>query len=125
MKKLTLGLMVVGTLFILMPSAFALNCTLYQGEQQNLCNSINPLPISESDKISLMQPDVYNSVNDSQGTINLSMDLSQNQQVDLNQVYEQNITLAVEIGAFIAVNYFIFSFLTKPSKFRRWLTADS
>ena len=122
---MTLGLVVVGTLFILMPSALALNCTLYYGQDHDLCTTINPLPISESEKISLMQPDVYGQASQSQGAINLNLDLSNNQQVDFNQVYKQNIALAVEIGVFIAVNYFIFSFLTKPSKFMRWLTADS
>ena len=53
------ALLTVAVFFFALPSVFALNCTLYQGENNDLCGILNPLDISESQKQTLMQENIY------------------------------------------------------------------
>jgi|SRR3989338_3105674 len=111
-------------LIILLPLANSLNCTKYQGDYNDLCNNINPLELSEGDKLSLMQSNVYGNIEPSEGRVNLQLQGSPDS-ITLDDIYQSKISLLVGIGTFIFVNYVIFSILTKSDFIRKWLIADS
>jgi len=125
MKNLKLGLaVIVITLFYLqIPPVHALNCTSYDDEQRELCNSVDSLDLSNKDKLVLMQSDAYDSFTSEQEPINLSLNVSSQEIKSTEQIYEENISIVVKILTFLALNYSIFSFLTKPQRVIRWLTA--
>lgn len=124
MKGMTLGLAgIVLTLFL--PPAHALNCTIYYGDYRSLCTVVNPLPIDESYKFSLMQPNLYGSIDASQESINLNLNEQNEAPITLESIYEDKIIVIGKFFAFILANYGIFSILTKSSIVRRWLTAVS
>jgi len=108
---------------IFLPSVYALNCTLFTSSKNDLCNNINPLELNENDKFSLMQDNIYGSINEEQEPINITLNL-QNQEVKTTkQLYEENVSMLVKLCLFIFVNYSVFSFLTKSSKIIKWLNA--
>ena len=108
---------------LILPSACALNCTIYKGDYRTLCRQINNLSVDEDYKRSLMGSDIYN-VKDTQTSVNLQVP-GQASQETLESVYEDKIVMAVKIIAFIFVNYVFFSILTRSSFIRKWLAADS
>ena len=55
----SLFLLAVALIIIELPPAFSLNCTIYEGEQHELCGIVNPLELSDSEKESLMHPSIY------------------------------------------------------------------
>lgn len=118
------GIITAVVIIMLLPPTFALNCTLYHGDKHDLCNEIDPLDIAESEKERAMDDDLWQ-VTQSDEPINLQINIPSEEVETLNQVYEENIALAVKIALFLLFNYALFSFLTKPNKIRRWLTADS
>lgn len=120
MKNPKLSVIVAWAL-LLLPSALALNCTLYYGNNRNLCNAINPLSISESDKLALMKPNVYGQIPQSTAEENLSLNLGAQNQISFSQIYEQNIYIAVRMVLLVFGIYSVFSIMTKHS---RWLPAD-
>lgn len=125
MEKITLGLAVVITLFyISIPPAHALNCTEYNREQRDLCNSVDSLDLSDDDKILLIQQGDYNLTYEPE-QINLKLNIPAQEIQTTEQIYEENIALLVKIITFVVTNYTIFSFLTKPQILLRWLTAVS
>lgn len=125
MKKITLGLAVVITLFyISIPPAHALNCTEYNHEQRDLCNSVDSLDLTDDDKILLMHPSDYNLTYEPE-QVNLKLNIPAEETQTTEQIYEENIALLVKIITFVVTNYTIFSLLTKPSLLLRWLTAVS
>lgn len=124
MKSTKLGLAVIAlTLFL--PPARALNCTIYSGDYNSLCNTINPLPIGENDKFSLMQSNLYGNIETSQESINLNLNEQNEAPISLESIYEDKIIIIGKFFAFILTNYGIFSILTKSSIVRKWLTAVS
>ena len=105
-----------------LPSVSALNCTLFQGDERELCGHINPLEISEDEKTSLMRNNVYGTIENRNGEVNLDLNL-ENTEVNLNEVYEKKIVTISKFILFFFVNYFAFS-LTKSSLLLKWLNVD-
>jgi hypothetical protein len=70
-----------------------------------------------------MQSDAYSNFAYEQEPINLSLNVSAQEIKSTEQIYEENISIVVKILTFIALNYSIFSFLTKPQRVIRWLSA--
>lgn len=119
MRKLFLALI----LAVALPLVSALNCTNYQKDQYQLCNSIQNLPLPEDQKISLMQPDALGYINDNEKPISLSLN-GENDKITLEEIYRDKISFIVKLSLFILINYVIYSFLTKYSKIIKWLSAD-
>jgi hypothetical protein len=108
---------------LILPSAYALNCTIYSGDSYSLCSEINSLSADEDYKESLMDSNIYH-FEESQSSVNLKLP-DQSSQATFESIYENKIVTVVKIIAFIFVNYAFFSILTKSSFIRKWLTADS
>lgn len=123
--KAKLLMLVVASALLILPSAYALNCTIYEGSKKEICVNVDPLDISEGDKEALLEGNVYGSINEEQIPINLRISPNAQETKTTEQIFDENIATLVRIGVFIFVNYAIFSVLTKPSKIRRWLSADS
>lgn len=123
--KAKLLMLVVASALLILPSAYALNCTIYEGSKKEICVNVDPLDISEGDKEALLEGNVYGSINEEQTPINLEIHTDARETKTTEQIFDENIAILVRIGVFIFVNYAIFSVLTKPSKIRRWLSADS
>jgi len=126
-KGTKIGLMVVLIIFLYyLPSAHALNCTKFTGDERSLCGTINPLPVTESYKRQLMRSDLYNTnVIVSNEPINLSLNLDEQEQTTLNKVYDENIIIIGSLLTFIFVNYSILSILTKSFNIIKWLVVVS
>ncbi len=118
-------LLVVVSLILILPSALALNCTKYDGDKHELCNNIDPLDISESDKRSLMEDGVYGPINPSNPSVNLELNLTNNSPITLEMIYEEKIVFITKFLLFLLFNYLLFSMITKSKFIRKWLTADS
>ena len=123
MKKAVL--LAVVWAFMMLPPAFALNCTLYEGEQNELCGVVNPLDISEGDKEALMQPSIYGLTEPDNSPIVLNLNLPEESPVTLNSIYENNISRAWNILLFTLVHYVAFSVATRSSLILKWLRVDS
>ena len=113
--------LVIGVL----PPAFALNCTLYEGDQHDLCGAIDPLEISDGEKESLMQADIYTYTEFSNEPIELALHPSEEQAQTFDNLYEQNIQRAFQILLFILVHYCAYSYATRSSSILQWLRVDS
>jgi len=118
-------LLVVVSLILILPSALALNCTKYEGDKHELCNNIDPLDISESDKRALMGDGVYGPINPSNPSVNLELNLTNNSPITLEMIYEEKIVFITKFLLFLLFNYLLFSMITKSKFIRKWLTADS
>lgn len=121
MKERIIWLVAASALLIL-PSASALNCTIYKGDYRSLCSELNSLSIDEDYRESLMNSDLYD-FKDSHAEVNLQVP-SQQSQITFNSIYDDKISILVRLGMVIFVNYAFFSILTKSSFVRKWLTAD-
>lgn len=122
MKKTILLMVVLTSLFL--PSALALNCTHYDGDHRDLCNSVNPLDISDSDKLSLMQDGLYGQINPRDPSVNLQLEATNEPVITLKTVYDDKIVFIGRFVIFILFNYCLFSILTKSTFIRKWLIAD-
>ena len=121
----TLFLLAVALIITELPPAFALNCTLYEGEQNELCGVVNPLELSDSEKESLMQPSIYGNIDPDTSPIVLNLNMPQEQALTLDRVYEENVVRAWQILLFTFVHYFAYSVATKSSTLMQWLRVDS
>lgn len=117
------ALLLVAVLIWALPPALALNCTLFSGEAHTLCTVVDPLPLEEDYKWNLMRSDLYGSVEVNNAPVNLHVPLNE-AEVTLNQIYEENISFGAKFALFLFFNYAFFSYLTKSSIMRKWLTAD-
>jgi len=113
-------LVAIFILLLVIPSALALNCTKYKGDYRKLCGIVNPLPLSESYKKSLMKEDLFQT-SASDKIDNLYIDLEDQEEITFNQIYEEKISLVLKILLFILFNYALFKFLTKYDKVKKWL----
>ena len=109
---------------VTLPPAFALNCTLYEGEHGELCGVIDPLPLSEEDKTSLLYDGIYGTIDTTQEPVALNLNLPSSEQITLNDVYESNIVRAWNILLFILVHYVAYAITTRSSFFSQWLNVD-
>jgi len=89
----TLFLLAVALIIAELPPAFALNCTLYEGEQNELCGVVNPLELSDSEKESLMQPSIYGNIEPDNSPIVLNLNMPDEQLLTLDSVYEEKLAL--------------------------------
>ena len=112
-KKL---LLVAILLLLVLPSALALNCTKYRGDSRDLCNNINPLDISESEKRALMQSNVYGSINPQNNSVDLHLNLKNESAITLGGIYESKILIIIKFVLFILFLYIFYRILIK-SKF--------
>jgi hypothetical protein len=110
---------------IVLPSAHALNCTKFKGDNRELCNAINPLELSEKDKKALMQSNIYGTINVKEEPINLNLNLEEQTPITLEQVYEDKIVTIGRFIVFLLLNYSIFSILTKSFNILKWLNVAS
>ncbi len=110
---------------IMLPPALALNCTLYEGARGELCGVVNPLSLNEDEKTSLMQDNVYGSMDTTQIPITLNLSLPNTEQVMLNDVYERNIEPPRKTLPFLAVHYGAYSLTTRSSILIQWLNVGS
>lgn len=116
--------LVVISLIMILPSALALNCTEYHGDKRELCNNIDPLEISESDKLSLMADSIYGSINPPDPSINLSLNKTNETPITLETIYNKKV---VFLGRFAILFFFVYStysIVTKSSFMRKWLNVD-
>lgn len=126
MKGITLGLAIafaLSLIFTLSP-VHALNCTEYHGDRRDLCNAVDPLELSERDKLSLMEDNVYGQIDNSEQSISLNLE-NQEQPVTLNQIYHEKIIPIGQLVIFFLVNYSILSIVTKSFNILKWLTVVS
>lgn len=120
------ALLAVVAFFLTLPSALALNCTVYEGEHQELCGIINPLEISENEKETLMQTNVFGDTKVYQDEpIQLNLNLSGEEQRTLDDIYEHNIVRVFHILLFIGVHYVAYAVTTRSSFFLQWVNVDS
>lgn len=117
----------LATVFVLMmlSPALALNCTLYEGEEHELCGIVNPLDLNDNEKEALMQPSLYGDAEPTNKPIVLSLNFQEETSVTLNSIYENNITRAWQIMLFTLVHYVTYSVATKSSILLKWLRVDS
>lgn len=108
-----------------LPPALALNCTLYEGEQQEICGVIEPLELNDDEKEALMQPSIYGESEQSSEPIVLSLNLPNEQPIILDALYEQNVERAWQILLITFIHYFAYSFATKSSTIIQWLRVGS
>lgn len=118
-------LLMAVSLILILPSVLALNCTLYYGSKRDLCNNINPLTISESNKLSLMRDNAYGTFNPPNPSVNLVLNTNNDSPITFETIYEEKIVFIGKFLLFLLFNYMIYSILTKSSLVRKWLTADS
>lgn len=111
--------------FVMLPPALALNCTLYESEEYELCGVVNPLDLSEDEKEALMQPSIYGESEPDSESIVLTLNLSQESALTLNDIYEQNIARAWQIMLFTFVHYLAYALATRSSLIHKWLRVDS
>ena len=108
-----------------LPPAFALNCTLYESDQHELCSVIDPLDVSDTEKESLMQPNIYTYTEFNIEPIELTVSPSEEQVQTFDTIYEQNIQKAFQILLFTLVHYCAYSYATRSSSIIQWLRVDS
>jgi len=120
----SLFLLAVALIIIELPPAFSLNCTIYEGEQHELCGIVNPLELSDAEKESLMQPSIYGESEQRNDPIVLNLNLPEST-LTLDSIYNDNVVRAWQILLFTFVHYIAFSVATKSSIILQWLRVDS
>ena len=111
-------------ILLVLPSVLALNCTRFSNDHRDLCNIVNPLTISENDRRTLMQDNLYGQINTNNNQVNLQLQQSDEPQITLKTIYEEKIVFIGRLLIFILFNYFLFSFITKLDFVRKWLIVD-
>lgn len=114
----------VVSLILVLPSALALNCTKYYGDNQDLCNNINPLDLSESNKLSLMEDNVYGDINSPNPSVNLQLNQNSEEPITFETIYEEKIVFIGRFSIFLIFIYSTYSILTKSRFIRKWLVVD-
>ena len=110
-------------IFLIMPLVSSLNCTLFYGNNYQLCGIIEPLSLSEGEKQVLMQEDIYH-ITSSDNSVNLQLEQKNEEPITLESIYEEKIVLLGKIFFLVFSNYALFSVLTKSSFGKKWLIAD-
>jgi|GEM_PF-6826558 len=126
MKAVTLTAILFLSVYILiMPSASALKCKYYEGDEKELCYTINDLDISNKEKDELMQDSLNKrDYTPSSQTISLSLNGYEENAITINDIYESKITKIWKIFLMVFINYSIYSVLTKSSILLKWVNAD-
>jgi hypothetical protein len=120
-----LFLLAVALIVAELPPAFALNCTLYEGEQGELCGIVNPLEVNEDEKEALMQPSIYGESDFISQPVNLNLNLQNERILTPDELYEKNILRVWNILLITFIHYIAYSVSTKSSSIIKWLRVDS
>lgn len=112
-----LWLVAIFIILLLLPSALALNCTKYRGDQKKLCNILKYLPLTESYKRTLMKSDIYR-VDSSSQVDDLSLNIENQKEITFSEIYDSKISLIVKIVLFILLIYLIYKILSKHYRSR-------
>lgn len=109
---------------LILPPAYALNCSKFDGDERALCGIVKPFPIAESTKDTFMKRDLFGQAQPIDRNIKINLNLENNKQITLNDIYQDKIIFIIKLSTFILINYFIFSILNKSSFLTKWLNAD-
>lgn len=116
--------MLIFIILFLTPSALALNCSKYYGDNRDLCKEINPLDITEKEKKQLMKDNVYGDVNIIDLPDDFSMNLENQHKITASELYDFKIHIIFKMFLLVLLIYTAYRILNS-SKFRKWLHADS
>lgn len=105
----------------LLPPVSALNCTLFSGESWQLCAILNSLPMDEEHREILVNSNAYGTIEDRSPELPMKINLSQEEDITLNEIYEEKLLPLWIISLLLMFTYLFYAFAKSSSNLSKWL----